>query len=71
MSAATYLELFIVIDRRRLPILSNQIEEIIERYEIDIEPVTSRQAKNRSPGYRDYDKGSGHRTRLNIGDCFA
>jgi ribonuclease VapC len=71
ISAGTYLELSIVIDKRKNPVLSNQIEEIIERYDIYIEPVTAEQARIARQAYRDFGKGSGHPAQLNFGDCFS
>ena len=71
ISAATFLEFSIVIDARRNPALSNQVEEILERYDIYIEHVTTEQARIARQAYRDFGKGSGHRANLNFGDCFA
>ena len=71
MSAGTYLELSILIDRRKNAVLSNQIEELLERFNIVIEPVTAEQAKIARQAYRDYGKGSGHPANLNFGDCFS
>jgi ribonuclease VapC len=71
MSAATYLEFSIVIDSRRDPALSREIDEIIERYNIVIEPVTVEQARIARQAYRDFGKGSGHPASLNFGDCFS
>ena len=71
ISAATYLELSIVIDKRKNPALSNQLDEIVERYDIYIEHVTTDQARIARQAYRDFGKGSGHAANLNFGDCFA
>ena len=71
ISAASYLELSIVIDSRRDPVLSREVDEIIDRFEIHIEPVTVEQAKLARQAYRDYGKGSGHPAQLNFGDCFS
>jgi ribonuclease VapC len=71
ISAGTFMELAIVIDSRKNPALSNQIEEILDRYDINIEPVTREQARIARQAYRDYGKGSGQRANLNFGDCFA
>ena len=71
ISAATYLEFSIVIDSRGDPALSLEIEETIERFNIQIEPVTAEQAKIARQAYRDYGKGSGHAANLNFGDCFS
>jgi ribonuclease VapC len=71
ISAATYLEFSIVIDSRKDPALSLEIDEAIERFDIQIEPVTAEQAKIARQAYRDYGKGSGHPANLNFGDCFS
>jgi len=71
MSAATYLELSIVIDSRRDPVVSQGIDELIEKFKIKIESVTEAQAKIARQAYRDYGKGSGHPAGLNFGDCFS
>ena len=71
MSAATYIEIGIVIDKRRDPPLSRGMDRFITAAAIGIEPVTERQARIAREAYRDYGKGSGHPARLNFGDCFA
>jgi ribonuclease VapC len=71
ISAATYLETCIVIDGLRNPALSHLLDEIIERAQISIEPVTVEQAKIARQAYRDYGKGSGHPANLNFGDCIS
>jgi ribonuclease VapC len=71
MSAASYLELSIVIDSRKDAVLSREIDELIERFNIEIEPVTAEQAHIARAAYRDYGRGSGHPANLNFGDCFS
>jgi ribonuclease VapC len=71
MSAASYLELSIVIDSRKDATLSREIDELIERFAIVIEPVTPEQARIARAAYRDYGRGSGHPANLNFGDCFS
>ena len=71
ISAATYLELAIVIDSRRDPAMSREIEDFLDRFDIEIEPVTADQARIARQAYRDYGKGSGHPANLNFGDCFS
>jgi ribonuclease VapC len=36
-----------------------------------VEPVTVEQALIARHAYRDFGRGSGHRARVNFGDCFA
>lgn len=71
MSAASYLEAGIVVDRSGDPSLSRELDRLIERVGVGIEPVTETQARIARVAYRDFGKGSGHRARLNFGDCFA
>ncbi len=71
MSAAGYFECGIVIDSLRNPILSSRLDEVIERFHIQIEPVTPEQSRIARLAYRDYGKGSGHPAQLNFGDCFS
>jgi ribonuclease VapC len=71
MSAAAYLELSIVIDSRKDAALSREIDELIQRFNIIIEPVTPEQARIAREAYRDYGRGSGHPAHLNFGDCFS
>ncbi len=71
ISAATYLELAIVIDARRNPRLSRRMDEVIRDAAAVIEPVTEAQARIAREAYRDYGRGSGHAAGLNFGDCFA
>ncbi|HEV2136682.1 MAG TPA: type II toxin-antitoxin system VapC family toxin [Terracidiphilus sp.] len=71
LSAASYLEVSIVIDSWRNPTLSRHLDELIEQFKIVIEPVTAEQARIARQAYRDYGKGSGHAAQLNFGDCFS
>jgi ribonuclease VapC len=71
MSAGTYLEAGIVLDRRRNPALSRRLDVFLAEASVVIEPVTERQAHIAREAYRDFGKGSGHPAQLNFGDCFA
>jgi ribonuclease VapC len=71
ISAASYLETSIVLDKHRNPVLSAELDELILDLKIIIEPVTAAQAKIARQAYRDYGKGSGHPANLNFGDCFS
>jgi ribonuclease VapC len=71
ISAATYLELSIVIDSRQDPAMSRKIDDLLDRFSIEIEPVTAEQARIARQAYRDYGRGSGHAANLNFGDCFS
>ena len=71
MSAATYLEASLVIDASGDPVLSRNLDRLIEIAQIAIEPFTLDQARLARQAYRDFGKGSGHPAQLNFGDCFA
>jgi ribonuclease VapC len=71
LSAATFLEIAIVVDNRRQPNAGRRLDDVIRDAAITIEPVTERQARIAREAYRDYGKGSGHPAGLNFGDCFA
>ena len=71
LSAASYLEAYIVVERFQNPILKARLEEILEHPGLIIEPVTVEQARIARQAYRDFGRGSGHRANLNFGDCFS
>lgn len=71
MSAADYIESAIVVDGWKNPLLSAQLDELIERFKIEIEAVTADQARIARQANRDYGRGSGHAAKLNLGDCFS
>lgn len=71
VSAATFLGAAIVLDRLPNPRAGERYDDLIERLEIIIEPVTAAQARIAREAYRRFGKGIGHPARLNFGDCFA
>ena len=71
LSAAGYLEIGIVMDKGRDPVVMRALDDFIARVGIVIEPVTPEQARIAREAYRDFGKGSGHPAQLNFGDCFA
>jgi ribonuclease VapC len=71
ISAATWLESFIVVERFKNPRLTANLEEILLDAEVVIEPVTMDQIRIARQAYRDYGRDSGHPANLNFGDCFA
>lgn len=71
LSAASYVELSVVIDGLRDPIASGALDDALSAYHIQIEPLTASQARIARTAYRHFGKGSGHPARLNMGDCFA
>jgi ribonuclease VapC len=71
MSAGTYLECGIVVDRAKDSRASANLDALIRRLRIAIEPLTEEHARLARQAYRDFGKGSGHPAKLNFGDCFA
>ncbi len=71
LSAATYVEIGVVVGRLKDPALDFEIDDLIEHFEIHIEPLTAVQVRIARQAYRDYGKGSGHPANLNFGDCFS
>jgi len=71
ISAATYFETCVVIDSLRQPTMSRALDDLFDRAQIAIEPVTGEQARIARQAYRDYGRGSGHPANLNFGDCFS
>ncbi|GAA0590222.1 type II toxin-antitoxin system VapC family toxin [Caenispirillum bisanense] len=71
MSAASYVELGLVIDKLRDPAYSAMVDRLLMRAAIRIAPVTAAQARLAREAYRRYGRGSGHPARLNYGDCFS
>jgi ribonuclease VapC len=70
LSAASYVEASIVLTMRGRPQRQSSLNDYIQRYEIQIEPVTVEQAKLASEAFSAYGKGL-HNARLNYGDCFT
>jgi ribonuclease VapC len=71
LSAANFVEAAVVIDANRDPVASRRFDDLLREADIAIEPVTETQARIAREAFRDFGKGSGHRARLNFGDCFA
>ena len=71
MSAATFLEAAIVVDRLPNPRATIRFNELISDLGFIIEPVTAHQATIARDAHRRFGRGSGHPAKLNFGDCFA
>jgi len=71
MSAATFLETAIVMDSRRNPITSRELDDFCKNIGLVFVSVDEHQARIAREAYRDFGKGSGHKAKLNFGDCFA
>ncbi|HKF48439.1 MAG TPA: type II toxin-antitoxin system VapC family toxin [Terracidiphilus sp.] len=71
ISAGTFVEAGVVLNRRGDPALDGRFDALMEEAGFIIEPVTVEQARIARQAYRDYGKGSGHPAQLNFGDCFS
>lgn len=71
MSAATYLECSIVIDRRVGPASRERFDRILQALDVRIVAFDATQARVGREAYRRFGKGSGHPAALNLGDCFT
>ena len=70
MSVANYLEAAIVLESRTGEAGGYELDAFLEEAGIDLEPVTSDQARAARRAWRRFGKGN-HPAGLNFGDCFA
>jgi len=70
ISAGSFLELSIAIERQAGPEAARQCDMFFRRAGIVIEPFTVEQAHIARQAFHDFGKGR-HRAGLNFGDCFA
>jgi len=70
ISAATLVELSLVLERRIGPQAIHQCDLFLRRTGIGIEPFTVEHAHLARQAYHDFGKGR-HPAGLNLGDCFA
>jgi ribonuclease VapC len=71
LSAASYLETAIVIDRARDAVTSRNLDTFLAAGGVEIAAVTPSQARIAREAYRDFGKGSGNPAQLNFGDCLT
>jgi ribonuclease VapC len=71
ISAATALEVSVVVDRTRNAIAIGALDALLASPRLVIEPFTQTQASIARTAYQRFGRGSGHPARLNMGDCFA
>lgn len=71
ISAATYVEAGVVVDRAGDPRLSSALDVLLDSGRITVESFTPRQGTMARDAYQRFGKGSGHPARLNMGDCFS
>ena len=70
LSAATAVEVGIVADARSAR-HGERLDELLRLLEVEVEPVTARQAEVARLAYRRFGRGSGSKAALNFGDCFS
>ena len=71
MSAASYVETGLVIDGAKDPALSRKFDQLMTRLRVQVVEVTEAQARAARSAHAEFGRGSGHRARLNFGDCFS
>jgi ribonuclease VapC len=71
MSVATLLEATIVISRSKDALHLQQLDQLISDFAIEIVPVSLEQGEIARKAHHKYGRGSGHKAKLNFGDCFA
>lgn len=70
MSAGTLLECAIVVEARKGPAGTRQLDEMLRELHFRIVPVDAEQVDAARAGFSRYGKGR-HEAGLNYGDCFA
>ena len=70
ISAANLLEAGIVADHQADSRAGRQLDALVGRISLRIEPVTEEQVRIARQAYLDFGKGN-HPAKLNFGDCFA
>lgn len=71
LSAASLVEVGIVLRRGSAPQRQAAFDEMLSLFAIQIEPVTEQQAYLALDAYDRFGKGTGHPAALNYGDCFS
>ncbi len=70
MSVGTWIELGVVV-QRRYPQRADAVEKFTGRAGLILEPVSVEHAEIARTAFAEFGQNSGHRARLNFGDCFA
>lgn len=71
ISAVSYGECAAVLDSARDAVVSARLDELLQRLEIAIAPVTASQAVLARTAWNDFGPGSDHPARFDFGDCYA
>src|SRR4051812_9667226 len=70
MSAATYLEIGVVVNSKGDAVVARNVDALLNRLSIVIEPFTREHAQIAREAHRKFGKGR-HPAKLNFGDCFS
>jgi ribonuclease VapC len=70
MSAASWFEAAMAVDRRGDPVAQGRFDQIVSEMNISVEPVTMEHAQIARRAWQIFGKGA-HRARLNFGDCLT
>jgi len=70
ISAVSYLELSMIALNRGDVLSERRMEQLLEKLNIVIAPISVVQAKIAKDAFRDFGKGR-HKAGLNLGDCFS
>ncbi|ACV07242.1 type II toxin-antitoxin system VapC family toxin [Kytococcus sedentarius] len=71
MSAATYVECAVVIDRRASAATRRRFDELLQTLGVEVVPLTVEHALLAREAYRDFGRSTGSQARLNLGDCYS
>ncbi len=71
IAAATLVEVSIVADPTKDPIVSRELDELLSDHEVAVVPFTAEHARIAREAHRDFGRRSGHPARLTMGDCFS
>jgi ribonuclease VapC len=71
LSAGTYIEASIILDRNPSPLLGREFDRLLRSSRMEVVSVSAAQAVIARSAYRQFGRGSGNPAKLNFGDCFA
>lgn len=71
ISAGTYIECAAVLGSTRNPVVATRFDELLRSFQVEVMPVSTMQAFRGREAYTNFGRGTGHKARLNFGDCFA
>jgi ribonuclease VapC len=71
MSAASYVEVGVVIDRMGDPVLTRRLDQLLKVLEVTVRSFDAEQAAIARAAHTDFGRGSGHPAKLNFGDCMT